>query len=145
MSHFPPVIAPIIRNRSSSLILSGAVLLQFGLTYLDLPGWQCPIFHATGIPCPGCGLSRATSYLLRGDWQSAFSLHIFAPVFILTIILIMIVTLLPKNYRQRMIAKLENIEIRTGISFFFLFGLLLYWAIRIIFSPQAYIGLINNQ
>jgi hypothetical protein len=143
MNLFPPVISPILRDRPTTFILSGAVLLQFGLTYFGLPGWQCPIFHATGVPCPGCGLSRATNYVLRGEWQRVFRLHIFAPIFLLVLIFIMIVTLLPKNYRHRVIAKLESIEDRTGITYVFLASLFLYWAIRIIVAPEEYISLIS--
>lgn len=144
MSKFPAILSPILRNRTSSFLLSGAVLLQFGLTYFDLPGWQCPIFQATGIPCPGCGLSRASIALLHGDWQGAFRLHVFAPVLLLGLIVFLIVTLLPKNYRQRMINKLEEIEVLTGVSFIFLVGLLFYWGIRFIVAPAEFIMLIND-
>jgi hypothetical protein len=144
MHRLPPVFSPILRDRSSSLIISGAVLLQFGLTFFGLPGWQCPIFHVTGVPCPGCGLSRATSDLFHGDWQSSFRLHIFAPIFLFTLILFITVTLLPDNYRQRVVAKLEKIEINTGITYVFFISLFLYWGIRMIVAPAEYIMLINN-
>ncbi len=29
----------------------------------------CPIRHFTGIPCPGCGMSRAAMSLLHLNWQ----------------------------------------------------------------------------
>lgn len=38
-------------------------------------GWGCPVQHFTGIPCPGCGLSRAAAALLRLDWWTAFRYH----------------------------------------------------------------------
>lgn len=31
----------------------------------------CPIRHFTGIPCPGCGMSRALGCLLRLDWEGS--------------------------------------------------------------------------
>ena len=45
----------------------------------------CPMAGVLGIPCPGCGLTRATLALLRGDFRSALSLHplvfVLAPLF----------------------------------------------------------------
>ena len=38
-------------------------------------GWGCPVQHFTGIPCPGCGLSRAAFALLRLDFWTAFRYH----------------------------------------------------------------------
>ncbi|MEA1902109.1 MAG: DUF2752 domain-containing protein [Actinomycetota bacterium] len=35
----------------------------------------CPIALFMGHACPGCGMTRATSYLVRGDFGTAFTLH----------------------------------------------------------------------
>lgn len=53
-----------------------ATLLAAILTALWLfftPG--CPIRNATGIPCPGCGMSRAWLAVLRLDVPEAFRCH----------------------------------------------------------------------
>lgn len=52
-------------------------LLPVGLFYLGLAlaGHGCPVRLCTGIPCPGCGLSRAYLALLRGDPAGAFTFH----------------------------------------------------------------------
>jgi hypothetical protein len=45
----------------------------------------CPMATLFGVPCPGCGLTRATLALLRGDVRGALGLHplvlVLAPVF----------------------------------------------------------------
>lgn len=62
-----------------------------GAFYLLLAalGHGCPIRWLTGIPCPGCGLSRAYLALLRGDLAGAFAFHpLFwaVPVLILAVL-----------------------------------------------------------
>ena len=37
----------------------------------------CPFRRLTGLPCPGCGLTRAWLHALRGDWAAAFRAHAF--------------------------------------------------------------------
>ena len=44
-------------------------------------------FHAvTGLWCPGCGLTRGTHHLLRGDLAGAVSSNVFTPLAILAIV-----------------------------------------------------------
>jgi hypothetical protein len=40
----------------------------------------CPTALFFGIPCPGCGLTRATLALFRGDIRQALALHPLAPI-----------------------------------------------------------------
>jgi hypothetical protein len=35
----------------------------------------CPFALATGSACPGCGMTRAMGFLVRGDLASALSFH----------------------------------------------------------------------
>ena len=39
----------------------------------------CPFALLTGRACPGCGMTRAASYLLRGDWATAIDYHPMVP------------------------------------------------------------------
>lgn len=42
----------------------------------------CPLYQLTGLWCPGCGLTRATHALLRGDLGAAFGFNLFFPLFL---------------------------------------------------------------
>lgn len=61
-------------------LLAGLVGLA---AHFDFP--LCPMASTLGIPCPGCGLTRATFALLRGDVQTALHFHplvwLLAPLF----------------------------------------------------------------
>ena len=41
----------------------------------------CLFKTATGIPCPSCGMTRATLALVHGDWSTALALHPLSVVF----------------------------------------------------------------
>ena len=51
--------------------------------YVDFP--LCPLASSFGIPCPGCGLTRATLALLHGNVRAALHFHplvwLLAPLF----------------------------------------------------------------
>lgn len=40
----------------------------------------CPMAIALHVPCPGCGLTRATMAILRGDFAGGLHLHPLAPI-----------------------------------------------------------------
>ncbi len=42
----------------------------------------CPLYATTGLWCPGCGMTRATHALLRGDIAAAFGFNLFFPLFV---------------------------------------------------------------
>lgn len=49
--------------------------LAGGLVVLWAVFFGCVVYQLLGIPCPGCGLTRAWLSLLRGDFSGAFRAH----------------------------------------------------------------------
>ena len=43
----------------------------------------CPFHAATGLWCPGCGMTRAVHHLVTGDVTSALSSNVLLPVVLL--------------------------------------------------------------
>src|SRR5262245_14650085 len=50
------------------------------LLVAGLAWWRCPIAELLGVPCPGCGLTRAALALATGDVARALSLHPLSPI-----------------------------------------------------------------
>jgi len=61
----------------------GVVLLGLGgalLLWWQRPSGQfyyprCALLAMTGLKCPGCGVMRATHFLLRGEWEVAWRMN----------------------------------------------------------------------
>jgi hypothetical protein len=141
---FKPVLSTILRDRRLSSIICGAALLQLLLTLIGAPGWTCPVFHTFGIPCPGCGMTRATVFLFRGNWKEAITMHAFAPLFLVALTVIAFATVGPRPGIDRMIAKTEVLERYTGITVLLLGGLIVYWLARLLFLQTAFVRLIQG-
>jgi hypothetical protein len=67
-----------------SLLVATFAGMFAGIVALRLP--FCPLASVFGVPCPGCGLTRATLALAHGDLRHALELHplvlVLAPLFI---------------------------------------------------------------
>ncbi|MEB3255657.1 MAG: DUF2752 domain-containing protein [Synechococcaceae cyanobacterium] len=88
-----------------------------------MPGWSCPWRALTGIPCPGCFLSRATAVALTGQLQESVRLHAFGPPLALTLLVWTVVSL-----RQR---RLEPPPLPPRLLALGAAALLLYWLLRL--------------
>ena len=128
---FRPVLAPILQHRFIIVILAGIGALQIWLAAAGLPGWPCPVKSALGIPCPGCGLSRAVSLLFQKEWGASLHLHAFAPFFLFGILLFLIISVLPPIVYQKSVGVIDTFERRTGIIPFFMLCLIIYWLLRL--------------
>lgn len=57
----------------------GVILTVLYLTVvagiLQMP--VCPMVYTIGFPCPACGITRAMSLFLRGDFAGAWQMHPF--------------------------------------------------------------------
>ena len=128
---FTPVMAPALKHRTAIFIFLGAAVLQVGLTTIGLPGWRCLIKMNLGIPCPGCGMSTALAFLIRGEWHTALNAHLFAPVFVAIFGLAAIVSLLPDRLHGNVLQWIAFIERHTGLAVLLTTGLFIYWALRL--------------
>jgi hypothetical protein len=141
---FKPILGTILRDRRLASIICGAAFLQLLLTWFRLPGWTCPLFHTFGIPCPGCGMTRATLFLVHGDWKQALTMHAYAPIILIGLIMIAVCTVAPRNHVDKIIVRTEAIERYTGISFILLGGLIVYWLARLLLLQAAFVRLIQG-
>jgi Protein of unknown function (DUF2752) len=139
-----PTLSPLLRDRKLALAALGSAALLLSLSASGVAGWQCPFLHITGIPCPGCGLTRATYLLLRGDIHASLTFHAFAPIVLLGIAVVGSAGLLPDRARQPWIDKLVILERRTGVILILLAALIVYWLARLIFMNSAFIQLIRG-
>lgn len=128
---YSPVLSTVLENRKESLILVGAGIVHVGLNLAGLPGWVCPVRAATGIPCPGCGLTTASVQLLHGDFIGSIHTHAFAPIFLALIAVMLTALILPNELRQRFVAALARLETRSGLTAWLLLALFLYWGARL--------------
>lgn len=61
-----PLLTPVFR------VLAGVVLVA---SFVFVPGRAgpdlCPLHRVTGLPCPGCGVTRGLMFLSHGEWSEA--------------------------------------------------------------------------
>jgi hypothetical protein len=73
-----------VNRPARATALAGLAALLGLALWSDFP--LCPMAGTFGVPCPGCGLTRATLALLRGDIHAALHFHplvwLLAPLFI---------------------------------------------------------------
>lgn len=65
----------------TATLLVAAVGLRLWTPSDDSASGVCLFRRCTGTACPGCGLTRALAYLLRGDLAAMWAMHPLAPLF----------------------------------------------------------------
>ncbi len=79
MADPPVVVSEVTRPPSPVRWGRGLATLLAPLAVLGLVEWAglsvCPLQNTVGVPCPGCGLTRATFAALRGDFAEATHFH----------------------------------------------------------------------
>jgi hypothetical protein len=78
------------RSRRAAAAIPLAALAA--LVLFDLP--TCPSRVLLGIPCPGCGLTRATRAMLSLDWAAMWRFHPLAPVIVPFVVALTVAPLL---------------------------------------------------
>ena len=127
-----PVFSTLLTNRTETTAIIGFGAVHLGLSLAGISFWTCPILAATGVPCPGCGLTRATMQLFHGEVAASLQTHAFAPLFLAALLLMISVLILPEPARKKIISFVNRLETRNGVTAWVFFSLVLYWAFRLI-------------
>ena len=61
----------------------------------------CPFRALTGLPCPGCGLTRSWVYAAHGWWQESFASNAFGMVLVAAILALAVVVVVRRVRRIR--------------------------------------------
>lgn len=128
---FAPTLALIIQNRCFLALIAGLSILQVGLTAAGWRGWQCPIHFISGVPCPGCGLSRAMALFIQGKWQTAIAVHAFAPILAVAVGFLAIAAIMPRSLQHRTARHVAAWERRSGFVAFVVLAMFIYWGLRL--------------
>ena len=101
--------------------VTGALWLK-GL-HPGIPGLSCPLRALTGVPCPTCFLTRATSAALTGDLGGSLQWHLFGPIAALGLVFWSVLALQQRRLIPRGLP-LWPLPVVTG-------GLISYWLLRL--------------
>jgi len=67
--------------------LAGLALLHLWTPSEEVRYSVCLWRRFLGIPCPGCGMTRALAHLAKGEWRAAVAAHPFAPLLAVELLL----------------------------------------------------------
>lgn len=115
---------PLAHLMALGALLGGLVVLPMTSLQNWFPG--CSFLHATGLPCPGCGLTRSVMATLRGDFAAAW---VYNPIGILMTLLFLalgVLIFLPTSLRRRLRRALKPAEAWTALLTLAFFLLLLF-------------------
>jgi hypothetical protein len=133
---FPAPFATILRERP---LLAGLVISGVALVILNLLGigvWPCTFKMTTGLPCPGCGMTRAMKHLGQGNVATALHYHPFSPAIFAGALIMTVVLFLPRRLHAIVVAHAEAWERRTGLTTWIILGMLGYgiWRMVVIWN-----------
>ena len=137
------VFASLLADRRAAVCICGAAALHLGAVAAGFGGWQCPMFSTLGVPCPGCGLSRAAMLLLRGEFGRALSMHAFTPVLVGALAMLFVAAAAGARTRERLAGAVRRVEICTGVSLWLLVALLIYWIARLALDARGLVTLVR--
>ncbi len=116
----------IIAGLIMALVVARLLPLPQNGTIGGLPS-VCIFKNITGLPCPGCGLTRSVVYSAHGQWQQAITYHPFGPLFLAGVVLALVPAVIslrrPLNLYQTRAASILLTIAATAI--------LILWVVRL--------------
>jgi len=120
------------RNQSWIIfgILSAVLLVAFFWQPSDNGIILCYFRGLTGLPCPGCGLTRSLCAIAKGELLQSFQYHIFGPLVFLIAVGFWVRAIAELIYHKTVILVLSEKTKRRMIPALIIF-LCLFWSFRI--------------
>jgi hypothetical protein len=121
----------------TSMMLSDTFLrlcLLFTIVFVLMPsegiGYEmCASKRLMNAPCPGCGMTRCGSNLVRGNVVRAFQYHAFGMVVIPICGVLGVTALLPRRWRDALRSRIGSHDawlrplLKVAVSLFFAYGI----------------------
>ena len=126
-----PVIASLLRMRAMCVGLVGFLGLQLGLSAVGIPFMGCAMLDTTGVPCPGCGMTRGAIATAQLDLDAVLYYNVFGPFALAATGLMFLGAILPNRQRMVLAAAVETIERKTALTNFCFLLLWVYWLARL--------------
>ncbi|MER2561320.1 MAG: DUF2752 domain-containing protein [Myxococcaceae bacterium] len=132
-----PLLQPAMRI-IALVVLIGSIALPAGPLGPDL----CPVHRATGLPCPGCGVTRGLMYVSHGQLAEALGANPWVVVLWPALVLLALSVVVPAPAMNRFDALIARWEpwpsrvVRVLLVAFFGFGMVRMLAFLI--SGEAY-------
>ena len=90
---------------STTEVLAAGGVVAVGAAFLLSPDHiedgpvLCPFRRLTGLPCPGCGLTRSWVYASHGWWSESFAAHPFGMVALAALVLLVVLAVVARVRR----------------------------------------------
>ena len=98
----------------------------------ELPGFVlCPFRALTGLPCPGCGMTRAFCAIGHGDFAGALGFNPLAPLVFAAALLVWAHALATLLKLDTVSAAIERLRPTTRATRVMLAVTLAWWAVRL--------------
>lgn len=120
---------------AASEVVAGSGVAALGLAcFLSPAGIEdgpviCPFRNLTGLPCPGCGLTRSWVYATHGHWHDSILAHPFGMLAIL-VTLCLAVTVVTARVRRLPAPSLDRL-VKHPVSVIVLAGWLGFAVVRL--------------
>lgn len=124
-----PWLAPLMADVVLCRVVVGFCAVLGIASLAGVPIWGCPFNMLTGLPCPGCGMTRAVNALLHGNWSQAITYHPLSPAYLIIGVLLTIAATSTGAWRCRLVDGVKKLEQVTALPsmivlFTVIFGLL---------------------
>lgn len=99
--------AALVQQRGFTWACAGVTAGLVGMSLAGISLWACPFLSLTGLPCPGCGLTRSCISLLCGDLTGSLRYHALGPLIMIVGLTGLAGSLLPVAARMRLTVFLQ--------------------------------------